>query len=177
MEVLEPLVRHGAWPRRLCFQQYFVLWHRRFGVRRVARRDLRPVGIPYQCRLDRGRRRRIRLRPELERQDRISLRRSRERQLHHHRRVERLPVWIGARRRQLSLLIATRKRPTATSRPLCGRDFFKTSALDHDPIELKSDHDLISLLEHDLRANASRLSRGKTATYFSGSCSKTKLPG
>ena len=27
------------------------------------------------------------------------------------------------------------------------------------------------LFEHDLRANASRLSRGKTGTHFSGSCS------
>src|SRR5258706_3275734 len=30
----------------------------------------------------------------------------------------------------------------------------------------------IFLFEHDLRANASRLSRGKTGTHFSGSCSK-----
>src|SRR5258708_39460424 len=30
---------------------------------------------------------------------------------------------------------------------------------------------LIFLFEHDLRANASRLSRGKTGTHFSGSCS------
>src|SRR5258705_5871818 len=29
----------------------------------------------------------------------------------------------------------------------------------------------IFLFEHDLRANASRLSRGKTGTHFSGSCS------
>ena len=50
------------------------------------------VGIPHQCGLDRGRRRRIRPRAELERQDRISLRRSRRQPLHHHRRVERLPV-------------------------------------------------------------------------------------
>src|SRR3979490_2208501 len=30
---------------------------------------------------------------------------------------------------------------------------------------------LYLLFEHDLRANASRLSRGKTGTHFSGSCS------
>src|SRR5258705_13317462 len=30
----------------------------------------------------------------------------------------------------------------------------------------------IFLFEHDLRANASRLSRGKTGTHFSGSCSR-----
>src|ERR1700732_3034476 len=35
----------------------------------------------------------------------------------------------------------------------------------------ESHHDLISLFEHDLRANASRLSRGKTGSHFSGSCS------
>jgi hypothetical protein len=42
----------------------------------------------------------------------------------------------------------------------------------------ESDHDLISLFEHDLRANAPRLSRGKTGFHFalsrpsgSGSCS------
>src|SRR5712671_6937835 len=28
------------------------------------------------------------------------------------------------------------------------------------------------LIEHDLRANALRLSRGKTATHFSGSCAR-----
>src|SRR4030081_2443141 len=31
----------------------------------------------------------------------------------------------------------------------------------------------IFLFEHDLRANASRLSRGKTGTHFSGSCSRS----
>src|SRR6266571_3258442 len=31
----------------------------------------------------------------------------------------------------------------------------------------------IFLFEHDLRANASRLSRGKTGTHFSGSCSSS----
>src|SRR5882724_6078734 len=36
--------------------------------------------------------------------------------------------------------------------------------LDHEPIG--SDHDLISLFEHDLRANASRLSRGKPVSTF-----------
>ena len=81
LEVLQPVVRHRARPGRLCVQQHPVLRHRRSGVRRIARRDLRPVGIPYQRRLDRGRRRRIRLRPELERQGRISLRRSRQQQL------------------------------------------------------------------------------------------------
>ena len=40
--------------------------HRRSGVRRIARRDLRPVGDPYQSRLDRGRRRRIRPDAELD---------------------------------------------------------------------------------------------------------------
>src|SRR5258708_24024876 len=33
------------------------------------------------------------------------------------------------------------------------------------------------LLEHDLRANASRLSRGKTGTHFSGSCSNGQAGG
>src|SRR6266571_847173 len=32
----------------------------------------------------------------------------------------------------------------------------------------------IFLFEHDLRANASRLSRGKTGTHFSGSCSNLR---
>jgi hypothetical protein len=36
-------------------------------------------------------------------------------------------------------------------------------SLDHDRLE--SDHDLILLFEHDLRANASRLSRGKTGSH------------
>jgi hypothetical protein len=35
----------------------------------------------------------------------------------------------------------------------------------------ESHHDLISLIEHNLRANALRLSRGKTGFHFSGSCS------
>src|SRR6266851_2462806 len=35
----------------------------------------------------------------------------------------------------------------------------------------------IFLLEHDLRANASRLSRGKTGAHFSGSCSSLGLEG
>src|SRR6202022_2064542 len=35
---------------------------------------------------------------------------------------------------------------------------------------------LIFLFEHDLRANASRLSRGKTGTRFSGSCSSVQSP-
>src|ERR1700688_4662312 len=34
----------------------------------------------------------------------------------------------------------------------------------------------IFLFEHDLRANASRLSRGKTGTHFSGSCSSVQSP-
>ena len=38
--------------------------------------------------------------------------------------LERLPVRVGARRRELSLLIATRKYPVANSRPHRGRDFF-----------------------------------------------------
>ena len=92
VEILQPVVRHGARPRRLCLQQRAVLRHRRSGLRRIARRDLRPVGIPHQCRLDRRRRRRIRLCAELERQGRISLRRSRQQQFRHHRRVERLPL-------------------------------------------------------------------------------------
>src|ERR1700732_5524557 len=48
---------------------------------------------------------------------------------------------------------------------------------DHDLIG--SDHDLVSLFEHDLRANATRLPRGKTGSRFaltrpfgSGSCSR-----
>src|ERR1700738_4148309 len=41
---------------------------------------------------------------------------------------------------------------------------------------IESDHDLISLFEHDLRANASRLSRGKTGSHFSGSCSAPVPP-
>ncbi len=43
-----------ARPRRLCLQQHPVLWYRRPGVRRIARRDIRPVGIPYHRGLDRG---------------------------------------------------------------------------------------------------------------------------
>ncbi len=68
-----------------------------------------------------------------------------------------------------------------------GRDSISSSRrrcrkprLDHDPIE--SDHDLIALFEHDRRANASRLSRGKTGAHpassagqvFSGSCSMAR---
>src|SRR5436190_24388956 len=34
----------------------------------------------------------------------------------------------------------------------------------------------IFLFEHDLRANAVRLSRGKTASHFSGSCSRLGRP-
>src|SRR5439155_2065299 len=69
-------------------------------------------GIPHHRGLDRGRRRRIRLRAELERQGRISLRRSRQQQLHHYRHLERLPVRTGARRRQLSLLIQQQEIPS-----------------------------------------------------------------
>src|SRR6185437_9309864 len=39
----------------------------------------------------------------------------------------------------------------------------------------ESDHGLISLFEHDLRANASRLSRGKTGFHFSRSCSELQI--
>jgi hypothetical protein len=35
---------------------------------------------------------------------------------------------------------------------------------------------LYPFVEHDLRANASRLSRGKTGTHFSGSCSGDIFP-
>src|SRR5437899_1973402 len=67
--------------------------------------------------------------PDLARQDRVALRRSRERQLHHHWRTERLRVRSGAGRRELSLLIATKKHPTATSRPLSTAGiFFATCA-------------------------------------------------
>src|SRR6267142_3466979 len=40
---------------------------------------------------------------------------------------------------------------------------------------IESDHDLILLFEHDLRANASRLSRGKTGPHFSGSAPGPRL--
>ena len=53
LEILQPLVRHRARPGRLCAQQHPVLRHRRSGLRRIARPDLRPVGIPHQRRLDR----------------------------------------------------------------------------------------------------------------------------
>src|ERR1700694_4913796 len=36
---------------------------------------------------------------------------------------------------------------------------------------VESDSSVNFLIEHDLRANASRLSRGKTGFHFSGSCS------
>ena len=104
------------------FKQHFVLRHRRSGVRRIARRDIRPVGIPYQRGLDRGRRRRIRLRPDWSAKIEYLYVDLAEQPLHHHRRVERLPVRTGARRRELSLLIATRKH-VATSRPRRGRIF------------------------------------------------------
>src|SRR5664279_4497140 len=39
-------------------------------------------------------------------------------------------------------------------------------------IMIRSDHDLISSFEHDLRVNALRLARGKTGFRFSGSCSR-----
>jgi hypothetical protein len=35
---------------------------------------------------------------------------------------------------------------------------------------IESDHDLISLFGHDLRADAARLSRGRAGLHFSGSC-------
>jgi hypothetical protein len=47
--------------------------------------------------------------------------------------------------------------------------------LDHDSMRLNR-VDPISLFEHDLRANASRLSRGKIGSHFSGSCSSKKPP-
>src|SRR5712664_3987826 len=46
-------------------------------------------------------------------------------------------------------------------------DLDKATALERDESSSRS----IFLFEHDLRANASRLSRGKTGTHFSGSCS------
>ena len=85
------------------------LRHRRSCLRRTARHHLRPVRIPHQCRLDRRRRRRNGFCAELERQGRISLCRSCQQQLRHHRSVERLPFRIDPRRRELSLL-RTRKR-------------------------------------------------------------------
>src|SRR5882672_7349085 len=48
-------------------------------------------------------------------------------------------------------------------------DLCNQADLERDGIEPPSRSRL--LFEHDLRANASRLSRGKTATHFSGSCS------
>src|SRR5882762_7254669 len=48
-------------------------------------------------------------------------------------------------------------------------DLCNQADLERDGIEPLSRSRL--LFEHDLRANASRLSRGKTATHFSGSCS------
>jgi outer membrane immunogenic protein len=48
-----------------------------------------------------------------------------QQQLQHYGRIERLPVRIGARRRQLSLLISKQENQTiVTSRPRRGRDFF-----------------------------------------------------
>src|SRR6266436_8199321 len=44
--------------------------------------------------------------------------------------------------------------------------------LESDSTPVESDSRVISLFEHDLRANALRLSRGKTGSHFSGSCSK-----
>ena len=61
------------------------------------------------------------------RQGRISLRRSGRQPTSPHRRVERLPVRAGPCRRELSLLIATRKYPVTTSRPRRGRDFFAST--------------------------------------------------
>src|SRR5712672_1802623 len=57
-------------------------------------------------------------------------------------------------------------------------DLDKATALERDESSSRS----IFLFEHDLRANASRLSRGKTGSHFSGSCSSAKtrfalLPG
>src|ERR1700753_1542185 len=51
VEVLEPVVRHGTRQGRVCDQQRVVLWHRRSGVRWIARRDVRPGRKPHQCRL------------------------------------------------------------------------------------------------------------------------------
>ena len=83
-------------------------------------RGFRPDGNPYHRRLDRGRRRRIRLRAELDREDRISLRRSVRQPFRHHRHAQRLPVRPGPPRRELSLLVSTRKTCSSTpgrSRP------------------------------------------------------------
>ena len=91
-------------PRRLRVQQHPVLRHGRSRLRRTARHHLRRVGIPYQCGLDARRRRRDGLRPELERQGRIPLCRSRQQQLRHYRRVKRLPVRLDPGRRELSVL-------------------------------------------------------------------------
>src|ERR1700723_633670 len=75
---------------------------RLWGVERAdVRRSYRDA---YQCRLDRGVRRRSRSGAELERQGRVSLCRSERQQLHDHRSPERLSFRPAARRRQLSLL-------------------------------------------------------------------------
>ena len=55
--------------------------------------------------MDSGGRCRIWIRPQLERQGRISLCRSREQPLQHHRRLERLPFRNRARRRELPFLV------------------------------------------------------------------------
>ena len=49
-------------------QQHPGLRHGGTGLRRIARRDVRPLGDPHQCRLDRGRWRRIRFRSKLDHQ-------------------------------------------------------------------------------------------------------------
>ena len=57
--------------------------------------------------------------PELDRQGRISLRRSVEQPLHHHRRAQQLSVRPGPRRRELSLLVEEENtsRTPGRSRP------------------------------------------------------------
>src|SRR6266480_4409154 len=51
----------------------------------------------------------------------------------------------------------------------------RTEAPDLERDDFSSNrHPALSFLfEHDLRANASRLSRGKTGTHFSGSCARS----
>ena len=79
LEIFQSVVRHGARPGGLSLhQQFSCLRHRRPRVRRIARRDLRAVGNPYQCGMDRGRRRRIPFRPAMEREGGIPLCRSRQ---------------------------------------------------------------------------------------------------
>ena len=125
VEIFQPLVRHGSRPRRLsrsttsCSSAPAVSPSANCAPPHSALSESHTnAGWTLGAGAE------VRLRPELERQDRIPLCRSGQQQLRHYRRVKRLPVRLDPRRRELSLLrnkeTVGYQLPAAASR----RDFF-----------------------------------------------------